>query len=509
MKKILALLLVAMFMLPMISMAEEDKTVLPEGVKLTYWTTMSSPYAATPNEIEYFKRIQEATGVAVEYLSGSGGTEALSLRIVAEETPDIIDEWWGNFPGGIDKCLADGTIIPLNDLMDAGYMPNFVQYLKDHPEVDKLCKNDDGIYYTVPMIRAEDSYMVFNGNIVRKDWLDDLNLEVPTTIQEMEDVLVAFKEQKGASTGFAPAWNNYSRMVYAFGIAEDFYINADNKVAYGYIEPAYKDFLTLMNRWIDMGIADPDMFNQSYDTWSAKIASGKTGFVWGNTGGELGSKLQSIKAEVPGMDWIPVPNPVLVEGESFPMDISASPVNSVGASISSSCKYPEAAAKLLDYVFSPEGILLSNFGVEGITYEYAEDGSIRFTDFVKNNPDGYNQEQTLNHYMGTKNKSFLNTREYMDLTYALDVQLESVNLWRTDNAVCKLMPNVTLTAEESAEYASIMSEIGTYVDEMKLKYMLGTESLDSFDQFVKTIHSLGIDRAIEIRQAAYDRFLQR
>lgn len=402
MKKIVALLLCVLFVLPSLALAEDDKTVLPEGEKLTYWTTMTSPYAATPNEIEYFKIIQEATGVDVDYISGSGGSEALSLLIVADDTPDIIDDSWGNFPGGIDKCLADGVIIPLNDLMDAGYMPNFVKYLQEHPAVDRQCKNDEGLYYSVPMVRAEDSYMVFNGNIVRKDWLDELGLEVPTTLQEMEDVLIAFKEKKGATAGYTVAWNNYSRTVYAFGIAEDFYINADGQVAYGYIEPAYKEFLELMNRWISMGIADPDMFTQSYDTWSAKIASGKTGFVWGNTGGELGSKLQSIKADVPGMDWIPVPNPVRNAGDSFPMDISASVVNGLGASISSNCKYPEAAAKLLDYVFSPEGIILSNFGVEGVTFEYGEDGSIRFTDFVLNNPDGYTQEQVLNHYMGPK-----------------------------------------------------------------------------------------------------------
>lgn len=97
----------------------------------------------------------------------------------------------------------------------------------------------------------------------------------------------------------------------------------------------------------------------------------------------------------------------------------------------------------------------------------------------------------------------------MDLTYALDVQLESVQLWRTADAKCKLMPNVSLTADETSEYASIMSEISTYVDEMKLKYMLGSESLDTFDNFVATLHSMGIDRALEIKQAAYDRYLQR
>ena len=66
-----------------------------------------------------------------------------------------------------------------------------------------------------------------------------------------------------------------------------------------------------------------------------------------------------------------------------------------------------------------------------------------------------------------------------------------------------------MTEEEVAEYNSIMTDIQTYVDEYKLKFILGTESLDNFPQFVENIKNMGIERAIEIRQAEYDRYLER
>lgn len=491
------------------NLEEENEGLLPEGEAITYWTAFTgAPMAKSPGETEYYKTIQDKTGIPIEFITSTGGAEQLSLLIVSDDIPDIIEEYWGNFPGGIDKCLSDGTIIPLNDLMDAGHLPNFSTYLETDSEVDRLCKNDDGQYYNLPMIRMPDSYLVFNGNIVRKDWLDELGFEVPKTIDQMEEVLLAFKDEKGSDAGYTVAWNNYTRMIYAFGVVDGFYLDESGKVQYGYLQDGYKEFLTLFNDWLDKGILDPDLFTQDYDTFAAKIASGKTGLIWGNTGGEF-TKLETIKAENPGMDWVPVPNPVFDEGETFPIDISAYRVNGVGASISSSCKYPEAAAKVIDYVYSEEGKLLSNFGIEGITYTLNSEGLPEFTEYVTNNPDGYSVEEVLSHYMGAKNKSFLNTKRYMDLTYSLDVQKESVNLWKTPDAKVKLMPPITLTADESSEFAEIMSEIGTYVDEMELKFIMGAESLENFDSFREKVNSMNIERAIAIQQAAYDRFLNR
>ena len=71
------------------------------------------------------------------------------------------------------------------------------------------------------------------------------------------------------------------------------------------------------------------------------------------------------------------------------------------------------------------------------------------------------------------------------------------------------MHNVTPTAEESEEYSTIMNEVETYRDEMTNKFILGTESLDNFDQYVETLNSLGLQRAIEIEDAALERYNER
>ena len=66
-----------------------------------------------------------------------------------------------------------------------------------------------------------------------------------------------------------------------------------------------------------------------------------------------------------------------------------------------------------------------------------------------------------------------------------------------------------MTMEELNEHSSIMSEINTYVAESFNNFIIGAEPIDNFDKYVKTVKSMGIDRALEIQQIAYERYLDR
>ncbi|GIP15611.1 hypothetical protein J40TS1_12530 [Paenibacillus montaniterrae] len=73
----------------------------------------------------------------------------------------------------------------------------------------------------------------------------------------------------------------------------------------------------------------------------------------------------------------------------------------------------------------------------------------------------------------------------------------------------KRIPPVSIAIEDSSRFASIMTDINTYKDEMILKFIMGAESLDNFDKFVETIKALGIEEAIQIQQAALERYNNR
>ncbi len=488
--------------------AADAGTEKGEPDKLTvwaYWT--NSDLYSDQGDWEYWQAIEEACNVDLEFLDSSGGKDALSLLAGTDDLPDIIIDYDFTFPGGVQKMLSDGSIIALNDLMDSGAMPNYKAYLETDEEVDKLIKNDQGQYAWAPMIRRPDSPLVYNGNMIRQDWLDELNLSMPETIEEMEEVLVAFKEKKNCDAPFSFIYGDYRLMTNAFGVLEGMYVDGDNKVHYGAIEDGYLDFLTLFHRWMSMGILDPDAFTQDADAFFAKVASGRAGLVWGYTGGTLG-KIQTMQAENPGMDYQPAPNPVLHAGDAFIVDQSNYRVNNIGGTISATCENPEAAARVLDYNYGEEGNMLANYGKEGVTYEMV-DGKPQFTEFVLNNPDGLSIEKALSIYAGCNNKPFLVEKEYMLGGYAYEVQKKSLEVWATPDATVKGLPPASMTEEELSEYNSIMTDIQTYVDEFKLKFILGTEPLENYPEFVENIRNMNIDRAIEIRQTEYERYLNR
>ena len=83
-------------------------------------------------------------------------------------------------------------IIALNDVMDQ-YCPNLKKYLEENPDIDRMVKTDNGTYFAFPFIRGEERLCFTVGSFLRQDWLDELGLAVPTTIDAWHDVLVAFK----------------------------------------------------------------------------------------------------------------------------------------------------------------------------------------------------------------------------------------------------------------------------------------------------------------------------
>ena len=66
-----------------------------------------------------------------------------------------------------------------------------------------------------------------------------------------------------------------------------------------------------------------------------------------------------------------------------------------------------------------------------------------------------------------------------------------------------------MTSEEGTESASIYTDIETYVQECNVKFIMGQMSLDDYDSYRDTIKSMGIDRVIQLKQAALDRYNSR
>jgi putative aldouronate transport system substrate-binding protein len=485
------------------------------GVKLKYWLPLAANTSANFKNIaetEFAKELKKRTGVEVEFIHPAAGTEneQFNLMIASGDLPDIIWYNWTQYPGGPEKAISDGVITKLNDLQPQ-QAPNLSKYLQDNPDIDKMVKTDEGSSYSFPFIRGDQKLLVSAGPVIRKDWLDELGLQVPTTMDEWHTMLTAFKEKKGAEAPFSPYWNiqavlSWGTFIGAYGTTKGFYTD-EGQVKYGPIEPAYKEFLTTMNQWFSEKLLDNNFATLDTKTVDANIMNGKSGATVASAASGVAKWTTTMKDKDPKFQVIGAPYPVLNKGERPQFGQYSLPFTSFGAAISANSKNKEAAAKFLDFLYSEEGMRLANFGIEGLSYTMDNDKPV-FTDLILNNPDKLPISQamakyTLSHDMG----AFIQNPDIMQTM--IPVQAEAGATWINTDAAKHFLPPIFVTNEQQGEMAKIMNEVTTYENEMLLKFIMGSEPISNFEKYVEQMKKLGIEKAISMQQAALERYNNR
>lgn len=485
-----------------------------EPLELTYWVEMNANTSMSLqnyNESLFYQELEKRTGVKVNFQHPPAGNaaEQFNLMIASGRYPDVIEYGWVNYPGGPEKAIHDNVIIPLNDLIE-NHAPNLKAYLDANPDIKKMMTTDEGNLYVFPSIG-----MVSNssrGLVLRADWLKDLGLEPPETIDEWTHVLREFKEKKGATAPLTFALNdlNPDHFNGAYGISKQFF-QVDGVVKYGSYEPVYKDYLAQMKAWYDEGLIDRDFATQDGNSRDAKITNGTAGASIAFASSGMGGWLAAMEND-PDYDLVAAQHPVLNKGDEPYIFYGTSPFRSTGAAaITTANKNPEKTAEWLDYLYSEEGHLLKTFGVEGVTYEIDADGNIQWTDLILNNPDGLNVNQAQSKYtrMTAASPGFVadpraDVPGRPQIDHAMQTWSKYIDNWKQ-----RAMPPLSETPEEAQEIASIMAEVDTYRREMFLRFVMGLEPLENFDNYRNQLKNMGIERAIEIKQAALDRYNSR
>jgi len=472
-----------------------------------YWVRLPSSLGSTVtnfSETEFAKEYMKRTGVKIEYLHPAAGEEAqsLNLLIASNDLPDIIEtNWLSNNPSSM---IRKKVILALNDYMD--YAPNLKKYLSENPDVDKQIKTDESEYYVFPFIRNGEKLLATSGFMARADWMSELGLESPETIEEWELFLEAMKTKCDYPLAIGMATT--SHFLSGFGIDDTYYVDSDGKVAHGAIKPEYKEFLITMNRWYEKGLIDKNAAVINGQQVQSNMLNGKAAVDMGAGGSGMGMYLNAKKGEA--FDLIALPYPSTEKGvkaEFGNKQFKYSPVN--GAAITAQAKNPALCARLLDYSYSEEGSMFNNFGIEGVSYEM-KDGFPTYSDVITNNPEGLAMSQSLPIYVRAANEGpFVQDERYIVQYYQNPQQQAALDIWGNNNHDKHLMPQITLTDEESNEFAKIDNAIKTYTSEMLIKFITGEEPIDNFDKFVEQLKSMNIEKAIEIQQAALDRFNKR
>jgi putative aldouronate transport system substrate-binding protein len=459
-------------------------------------------------EFVVFNELEKVTNVAwdatmVSFMSES---EQFQLMVAGGDFTDVVCKAVDNYTGSVDQAIEEEFLIDLAPYI-AENMPNLNGWFDTYPQLRKEISTDSGAIGAFPKFYKEPSD-VSSGGMIRADWLEDLGLENPKTFDELHDALVQFQSEKGATKPLVISNSGgvQSELLSGFNISSGYY-QIDDVIHFGAIEPEFKDYLTLVHDWYAEGLIDDLFLTNSYDSLvdTSPVLNGTCGAWYGTAAQSITNMLDSAvdpNIRITGLTSVTEDGSVAHVGEE------GSLFDTAMWSVTTACDEPEVIAQYIDYIYSEDGILLANYGVEGETFTYV-DGTPTLTDLVLNNPD-YSYGAALNIFVCDRMTPapFIIDEARARADYIED-QLNAIEVWNGANDGLYNLPRsgINLTTDESTKYYGLYTDIETYMDEHIIKFIVGDQSLDEFDDYVATLKQMGIEDCIAIEQAAYDRYL--
>lgn len=502
------------------SQAETSETgefqlpIVDEPTTLSYFVADDSNCAIMTtdwNDNEFYQEMERRTGVhlEMEMVSSADYQTNFNLMIASGTLADLIYVGASYYAEGVDAAIDDGYFLDLTDLVDE-YMPNYQKVRTSDIQYELLSTTDSGRLGAVYELR-QSKQGPWLGLWIRQDWLDDLNLETPVTFDDYHEVLTAFKNEKGATAplilNFSGSDGEFGTMSGGLNVLNSWQLDETGKVNFGPYMDAWKEYVTIMNQWYNEGLIDPDFMATDERTADmAKVVTGASGLF---AALYTMPSVYEAASEDSNMNLAPVNPPVKNEGDEIHIRLRDS-YTSGNTAISADCENPEVAMRWLDYLFTEEGALLANYGVEGDTFEFDENGDPVYTDKIVNNENGWTMTQTMASYLcpsaGIANWSDW-TRE---LAGVPEKDQACYDVWSEADDTWRLPSSVTLTQDESTERAALYADISTIVKEQTAQFISGALDIESnWDAYISSLEASGIERAIEITQAAYDRYLAR
>lgn len=498
-----------------------------EGITLKYWMSVPTNVQKNPDTsdsvqmTEWAKQWQELTGITVEFVGPtSKADEAFGLMTVQQTLPDIIEwEWTSSYSGGPSQAEEDGVLTWLDEYISPdGPAADLWQWLQDNPHVDKAIKNDEGHYYCFPFIRGSKYLQCTSGLFYRKDLLEAAGYTGKLeTIDDWTAALTALKNY-GVKYPMTGQMNDImSGTMNAFNIRPNMYLSdTDGKVHFSFAEEGYKQWIIQMHEWVEAGLMDPDVptYNNR-DTIQQYMLSGDSAVTYAAGGGQLGTWNNTAWAEPAtygeNYELVAAQFPVAKSGDVVKYGGASydyATTSKASASITADCKYPEIAAAFLNFCYSQAGHYAINFGTEGVSYTKNADGTTTYTDEVMNNPDGLSVAVAMAKYgRGNMSGAFVQDPNYIFGYYAQQQQKDALYMWNDDtDSQSTLIPPITMTADEANEYSKLKTDIDTAVGEYRVKWFSNGGVEEEWDAYIEKLEGMGLDRMIEIQQAAVDRY---
>lgn len=452
---------------------------------------------------------QKATGVNIDVIQ-MAGDDAFSLMFAGGELPDIIGYRFDGYSGGAARAIEDGIILPLNDYVE--YCPDLMEVLNSNEDYYRGATTNGGLIIGAPFVRSDALLRVQQGFIIRKDMLDKVGKDLPVTVDDLYEILVAFRDELGVeaplsmTNGYLKNTVKYGAWSSAFGqVTGDFY-QKDGVVYCGYAENEYKDLLTFLNKLYGEKLLDNNFQALDTNTQRANFMNGKSGITFDLIGGGLGGFLSTMEDD-PEFDATGFASLVAKEGDRPYSSQTQNSITGYYFVVTPDCKDVEAAVKFLNYCYTEEGTMLLNYGIEGESYEII-DGVPTYTELITKNPNGLTMQQALAQYTLTWDQGpLVQQREYIEQYAGRPQQQETLKRWVETDVDKYRIPTFEIPEEYVSEYSRLTSDIDTYRNEMLVRYVTGDADLANYEsEYLATLNELGIERLTEIVQIGLDAY---
>lgn len=478
-----------------------------ENATLRIWTTGLGYHKDYASEAEspYHQYLSEFTGVKLIWerpAAGEDGEQAYNLLLASGDLPDII--YIGGLPRRAEILINEGYIITLDDYMPK-YAPALYTYLMKNPDRMKAVKTDNGNLYTFPFLREDVVWQgSYVGNMINVDYLNQIGRDMPVTLDEWKDTFYALKDV----CDIVFATNAAIRLKYffanAYGIGVDNYYVDDKEVKASFTGDKYYEFLKTMNQFYKDGLIDPDFATADTTGFTSLFVASKVGVACTGTV-TPGYFYDQIVERDGKWNYEPIPYPVAKKGDPIKYIQGEALWTGTGAIITTACKNVELACRFLDYGYTEEGIITWNYGKEGESFEYVN-GKPQLLPIITQAEEGISRAASRYTSMTASGISFMDLEFNRQRNLEFSNRMTDVCTANAEEAINHRMPAITVTEAESRELADIGTAINTYIDEMYIGFIIGTEDLNNYDKYVANLEAMGLKRVLEIKQAQLDRY---
>ena len=497
-------LVLALCSMSLLAQAEETKWfVSDETVPIRIWAVSRADFPYT-DELPIINEYERICNVDITYVTAteSDMAQKFSIMIASGDIPDLVCYETK------DLLSNSEAFAPLDDLIDE-YIPNFKALMEKYNLRNYLTNAKGEIVY-FPQLTKTVSSQVW---LIREDWLENLNLEKPVTLDDWKEVLVAFRDMDANNNGdpddeipftVRGGWRNL-RFYEAWDITNSLMVK-DGEIIYCPITDEFREYLEYTADLYAEKLIDQEYVTNDLNKWLARMTSDVSGATWDYRARLESLPLATKEANPNALITSPVPPGIDGANRTFAQNEI---VRTVGAmALSAKSQYKEEIAKLFNFVYSEEGLILFNEGIEGLHYTVNENGERIPTEYVTNNPDGLSKDQVIWYKDAGNDRPGYLMPDYS--TYS-DAYNELIDIYNLDTGyIGPVYPESQFKYEgdELSEKNAILTDINTYLDEQVNKFIMGQKDITDdavWADFVSTIQGMKLDRLLEIESGAYAR----